>query len=543
MPHGAVELTIKAALIAAAFFAISDRREAKLPPRSAGVALVLLAALSAAAYFNIGIQAEQHRGWSWRQTWSRFGERWLEGRPQSFHGAGYVHHWETFHYVLGSKYFPELGYDGLYAASVAAERESHPRNRPMPEVRDLRTNVLVPYARLQGEMRRVKERFGDERWEQFKADNAYFIDRTGWEYMRQIRIDHGYNPSPFWTFVARVFDARTPLTHPFVVALTCLDPLLVALAFLAILWAYGPRIACITLILFGLGYPWRFYWVGGAFLRYDWFAATVVGICMLKKERWALGGAFLAYGALVRVFPVLFLFGIGVVGLRAIIRKEDRRWLYAFSAGYAAMIVFGVAAGASTGHGLESWVEFIENSRKHTSTWLTNNIGLQNVLLYGPDTYARRLVNYDLPEAFIHWHEHLTYLRGQMMPLIVLAAGAMLALTAGAAWRSTPSEAAALGIVPCFSLLLLTCYYWSMLVVVPLRRGTDATLGALVLSSACILVHALTGGFEVIYGACSWAMLVLFVTWLWPDAVKTFKKEPLTADELAGAESLNADMR
>ncbi len=542
MTEGSVELTFKAALTAFSFLAISQRREQALPVRKAGPALLVLAALSAAAYYNIGISANSRD--SSRAGWRDLASSFRQLEPKSFHGAGYVHHWETFHYVLGSKYFPELGYDGLYAASVAAERESHPNHRPMPEVRDLRTNVLVPYAQLTGEMRRVRARFSDARWREFVRDNAYFIDKTHWEYMRRIRIDHGYNPSPFWTFVARIFDAGKPITHPFIVALTCLDPLLVAIAFFAIFLAYGPRIGCIALIVFGLGYPWRFYWVGGAFLRYDWFAATVVGVCALKMERYALGGVALAYAALVRVFPVLFLFGIGIVALRALVRREDRRWVYAFALGYGGMVAFGIAAGSSTGQGFEGWLEFIENSRKHTSTWLTNNIGLQNVLLYGPDTYRRTLVDYRLPESFIHWYEHLNYLRSQMMPLLVIAMGAMLVLTGAAAWRSTPSEAAALGIVPCFSLLLLTCYYWSMLVLMPLRRGEHGTLGALVLSSVCILTHGLTGGFEVIYGVCSWAMLILFVAWLWPDAKKTFERIPVEEAEIGpGAEALNPDMR
>src|SRR5690606_20945626 len=151
---------------------------------------------SAAAYYNIGIAVAKP----------------AELGQKSFHGAGYIHHWETFHYVLGSKYFPELGYDSLYTASVLAERESHPNVRPMSEVRDLRTNELVPLDRLAPEMRRIRARFTDERWASFVADNAYFIDRTGRDYMRRIRIDHGYNPTPFWTYVARLIDAKQPVT-------------------------------------------------------------------------------------------------------------------------------------------------------------------------------------------------------------------------------------------------------------------------------------------------------------------------------------------
>jgi hypothetical protein len=512
------ELSIKAAFTAAGFLAIVQRREAPdMPAKKAGPALIALAIVAAASYYNWG----------------------------TFHGGGYVHHWETFHYVLGSKYFPELGYDGLYTASIAAERETHPRHRTARYVRDLRTNEVVPNARLTGEMRRLRASFSDERWEAFKRDNAYFIDRTkgNRDYMRKIRLDHGYNPSPFWTFIGRLFDAHTPITHPFIQAITCVDPLLLALMFAVVFRTYGARVGCISLIIFGLGYPWRFYWVGGAFLRYDWLAATVMGVCALKKERYALAGVLLAYGALVRVFPVLFLFGLGVVALRALVRREARGWILRFALGYAAMLAFGVYAGSTVGHGFAAWPEFIENSKMHTATWLTNNVGLQNIFLYGPDTYMRRLVDSSLPEPFAPWHAHLTYLRHHLMPLLVVAMGAMLALTAAAAWRSTPSEAAVLGLVPCFSLLILTCYYWSMLLLVPFRRGTYTTLATMVLSSLLILVHGLNGNFEVRFGVGSWAMLALFVHWILPDALQTFRRVPVTGAETGPeAERLNADM-
>ncbi|MBC7173557.1 MAG: hypothetical protein H5U40_14045, partial [Polyangiaceae bacterium] len=105
MTEGSLELSIKAGLTAVSFLAIYQRREKKQwPAKKAGPTLLILALLSAAAYYNIGIQGE------------RKGDFWGQLGQRAFHGAGYVHHWETFHYVLGSKYFPELGYDGLYLA-------------------------------------------------------------------------------------------------------------------------------------------------------------------------------------------------------------------------------------------------------------------------------------------------------------------------------------------------------------------------------------------------------------------------------------------
>ena len=54
-------------------------------------ALALIATLGLAAYFE----------------WGRF--------PR-----GYVHHWDMYHYYMGSKYFDEVGYEGLYDATAVA---------------------------------------------------------------------------------------------------------------------------------------------------------------------------------------------------------------------------------------------------------------------------------------------------------------------------------------------------------------------------------------------------------------------------------------
>ena len=87
-----------------------------------------------------------------------------------------IHHWEQFHYFLGSKYFPEVGYDGIYVASLAAERELDLGQDPQPYMRDLRTNEVVPVGSLVNHMKEVRERFSDERWEIFREDVRYFLE-------------------------------------------------------------------------------------------------------------------------------------------------------------------------------------------------------------------------------------------------------------------------------------------------------------------------------------------------------------------------------
>ena len=60
-------------------------------------------------------------------------------------------------------------------------------------------------------------------------------------------------------------------------------------------WAFGWRTTCVALAVFATNFPSRFYWTGGAFLRWDWLFYFVGGVCLVKKERPMLGGFFLGY--------------------------------------------------------------------------------------------------------------------------------------------------------------------------------------------------------------------------------------------------------
>ncbi len=62
-----------------------------------------------------------------------------------FHGRANIHHWEQFHYTLSAKYFDELRFDGLYVASVEAQKESGIKPLPM-QIRDLRNDEIIDVA-------------------------------------------------------------------------------------------------------------------------------------------------------------------------------------------------------------------------------------------------------------------------------------------------------------------------------------------------------------------------------------------------------------
>lgn len=496
------EILIKGGLSLVALVVVAWRhlRPGRLAPDRAGRLLVLMAVVAAAAWPNFG----------------------------RFHGRAGIHHWEQFHYFLGSKYFPELRYDGLYVATLAAERELDLGRPVQSHVRDLRTNDVVPTAGLAEHAREVKARFAPARWRDFVADTRYFLTSNSPDYIARIRKDHGYNPTPTWTFTARIFSRFVRASDDSLALLAWIDPILLAAMFWLIFRTYGSRIGCLALIVFGLGYPWRFDWVGGAFLRQDWLAAVGAAVCLLKRGRTGLAGALIAYATMVRVFPGGFLVGPAVVAVRHLLEHRPTAWFRRLALGFVAGVLVCLAAGSLTGAGPGAWGQFAWNLDKHHGTWLTNNVGLPNLLLYDRATMAREDVDFRLPEPWIKWQAKMNRLQEERRPWLLLASAAFLAVVAAAAWRMEPHEASVLGTAVAFAVVVLTCYYWVMLLLVPLGRGRWLPTAAwLVLNSALFAFHfafreALS--FEALYGLFSWALAVYLLAWMWPDAWRTARK-------------------
>src|SRR5262249_40076323 len=158
-------------------------------------------------------------------------------------------------------------------------------------------------------------------------------------------------------------------------------PLLMLLMWGAIAWAFGWRVTCVGLLWWGTNYPAQFYWNGGAFLRADWLALAMVGICLTKKGRPAAGGLPLTYSARLRVFPgfiraaLLLKHVAGWIRARRVsVSSELKRFVAGCLVAGAILVPLSLALAPSGGLG-----EFVANSRKHLDTPLTNNMGLKTV--------------------------------------------------------------------------------------------------------------------------------------------------------------------
>ncbi len=442
---------------------------------------------------------------------------------------GFVNQWEHFHYQLGAKYFPELGYDGLYVASLSAHRQSAPAPLVASRVRDLRTNRVVPARAVQPHLAEVVDRFRPERWQSFVADHAYYLEANDPDVMGDLRRDHGYNPTPAWTFVARLFAVHLGSSPSSLSLLASLDVILMGIAFATVFATYGARVGCLSLAIFGLGYGWRYNYIG-AFLRLDWLAAALIGICMLKRQRHALAGALFGYATLVRVFPVLLLFGPALLAARAWLRGERPGWALRLAAGFTAVAAMGLLAGSLTGRGLRAWPEFVNNIELHRQTWAASRVGLDSLLLNGPALMVQGLAERALPPEWPVTYEDARRSRQERWALGALAKAALLVLLGAAAWRAPLDQSAVLGIVAVFALTPVGSYYWIVLAAVPLRRGAMGPVGVLALGAALHAAHLVYSGFELVslrYALMAWGLALLLLVWIFPDALATLRGRPL----------------
>ncbi|HEX8694893.1 MAG TPA: hypothetical protein VF746_20870 [Longimicrobium sp.] len=421
---------------------------------------------------------------------------------------GFYHVWDQYHYFVGSRYFRELGYDGLYRCAAVAMDElgavRYPGERGRPAVADLRAevrapgrlirnlgvdNTLVPAARALAEPAACRARFTPARWAAFRADVRFFRLAAGpadWERMQQ---DHGYNPPPAWTLAGGALAGLRPAGTRWLQALGALDVVLLLGMLGALGWAFGWRVAALGAVFWGCQAWSTFYWTGGAFLRQDWLFFLVLSVCLARRRWYAASGAALACSALLRVFPVLLLAGPAALALWSLVRtRRIPRPVLRFAAGGAlAAAVLVPASLAVVGRG--SYAGFARHIRVHERTPLTNHVGLRTLLAAGVgrgpgSARLEYLRDERAPDPVAPWKEARSARRERTRPLFWLlaaAAGAWFLVILRRVRRLWAAQALSLA----WLVLLpeLTCYYYSFLVLAAplsrLRRRLEVPLLAL----------------------------------------------------------------
>jgi len=406
------------------------------------------------------------------------------------HFTNFIHPWDVYHYYVGAKYFPELGYEWLYDCSAVADAEAGLRAQTLKRYHtDLRTNVVVPSSFIVEEPGPCKSRFAtDARWAEFVSDVTFFRVRTGYDKWTWAQKDHGYNASPVWTLMGHALADTGPATQWKVTLLCWVDPLLLLLSAAAIGWAFGWRAAALAALFFGTNIPARYTWTGGAFLRHDWLFFLVLSVTLLKKQRPALAGASVAYATLLRLFPGLLLAGPALLLVAR--RRQTGQWdreLLRFGAGGIAGTAVLVGMSLLLNGGVSNWTTFARNTQKHAATPLTNHMGLRTLVSYRPDTIGAVLADGKQADPWAAWKQARLDKFAEARPLFyALLAGALVLLYA--AVRAPGTEAwlaASLGTGFICLGAELTSYYYCFLVAFSLAAVKRREVGILLLL-ACV---------------------------------------------------------
>lgn len=336
------------------------------------------------------------------------------GHPQFYDFEGrkptYVHTWDMRVYFPLVKYFDELGYDGVYLASVKAYADDKLDGSldriEGTQLRDLRDYEMRTVSEVAEEIHAVKDRFAPERWAEFKQDMSYFWKTMGPEaYLNSLR-DHGGNATPAWLLVAYAIYGSAEASEATFLWGALLDPLLLLLFFIVAWRTFGLRTALVCLVAFGATTIYQFgsNW-GGSTLRNDWMVLLGLGVCALAARRWYLAGLLLGWGAMIRAFPVLALvFLAAPIAWRLLAAVRQRRagsdsgspllqLLPLVKVGAGVFVVVVVLGGLSASRfGIErSWGAWSQKISMHANKPNVNHMGIIASVSYEPDNLWHNL--------------------------------------------------------------------------------------------------------------------------------------------------------
>ena len=444
-------------------------------------------------------------------TWANLGRLHGDGSP--------VHYWDMFHYFMGTKYFPELGYFELYRCAAAAEHEAgrgHELDR-LP-IRDLETNLVYPGEWSRTHEGRCRASFSRERWQEFRADLETFRKQFTEHTLPQAFADHGFNATPFNTAWLRLWTRRLTPTPATLSALSGLDAAALALVVAFLWWGFGAVPATAAAVLLAVGAPWSYGWVGGCLGRQTWLACAAAGFALLARGRPFGGAVALTLSGMLRLFPFVF---VGAVGLWVLVRalqarrlcRDGRRYLAGFALAVALSTAISTAAVGFPAHR-----QFLHVFQRHSHSPAANDIGLSFLLGWDADDASADIRLTEPTESWIH--DHLNR-REERRPLWVLAVAVSLGVVVLAAWQGAPPAAcAALAGLLLFSLLPMTSYDYSWLaLLVALARFRPAVLPRLIAFALFTQALFLFGGVSTVLGqhylitiACG-ILLVSIVPW------------------------------
>lgn len=425
--------------------------------------------------------------------------------PNHYH---HIHYWDVYHYFMGAKYLPELGYSRLYEATYVAGRELG-AFEGVQTVRDLTTYELRDVATIDADG--VRARFTPERWRAFKGDLAV-IGRRIREWPGPL-LDRGYNDPPPRALLLHGLVRAVPATPVTLTLLTAIDYGVMLVALAAVWRAFGPVAAALAFASLWLSFFARFDFIGGSLLRWDWIAALLLGVAALARGAGATAGLCLAYAALARIFPLVFLVPLAIKALGRPARSGARRPLGVALGGI--LVVVGLLAVAGEERTFAG--EYLAKIQRHSQDVASNSVGLKPLLVFGTAPWTLD------GDGRVSVAAAASAAAAPAPWVVPTVAAAYLLLAVPLIRRATPLTSLMYAVPLIFWGLAPTSYYYSFLVLLILLPWHDGLPDRVRLLETVLLTTVTAGihAFEVtspdlipLYYQASIAMAVFFVLWL-----------------------------
>ena len=210
---------------------------------------------------------------------------------------------------------------------------------------------------------------------------------------------------------------------------------------------------------------WSDYnWTGGSILRQQWLVASVIGLCLLQKQKLVAAGATITYAALLSIFPGFLALGVGLKAIadgwqkrRFALSQEHQRLMLGALLALAVL----VPPSAYVAGGLDAWLAFVANSRADSQP-APNDMGLPTLLSYDDDTLRLRMLGADA-EPVRSWSEARQQTLAERRPWQVALIGGLLVLVTAAARRQPEWVLAILGLGFVVFGFQLSNYYYVLL--------------------------------------------------------------------------------
>lgn len=335
--------------------------------------------------------------------------------------------WDSFHYYVGAKYFSELGYFKLYECATLADSQDPAWNIGISNrtITNLVDNSHIRAREFLGNPERCLSKFTQTRWIEFKNDAKFFRDRMGNNLWRKALGDRGYNATPFFTAYASIIFNKVPLSEGNLSALYKVDFIFLFLALMLIMWIFGATSGGFVAILI-LNMPSLSPgWILGSLFRLDWFFFIVLSIIATKKESYLLAGFLLTLSIGMRLYPVIFLFGIILYSIHHYKEKTFLPIIKNFSLGILIGLIFILNLIVAQLN-INSISESYQNLNTLQGTILTNKVGLKAIV--GFDSEKRLELTFDKSKFEAHnaWREGLQKSHDNRQPIFLLLCGAFI---------------------------------------------------------------------------------------------------------------------